>query len=290
MRAPCPRLLAVLALALVTACSTVSLGYRNAPLLASLWVGRVFDLPDAQADAVRASLDETWRWHVGSPRESLVVLMREAADRLDRPVSEADVDWAFDALNLQSDRLGEVFARDLAARWPAMDAAQVAELEAHLAERRAELAEILAEGDANAQALRRTEKLIDDLEDWFGYVTDAQQVYMVRSEAMHLDQRLWLNERARRHAQLVAVLKHNPPEGLYEWIARWRESRPAAVSAEAARRRDIYRQFWAGLLARAEPAQIAHAQRRLRGWADDLASIEVPADLAARGDATCRAC
>ena len=75
---------------------------------------------------------------------------------------------------------------------------------------------------------------------------------------------------------------------LYEvitWIARWRDSRPPQIVAEWTRREAIYQRFWVGLLAMAEPEQIAHAQARLRGWADDLASIEVPTELAARGDA-----
>jgi hypothetical protein len=273
-----------------SACSTVSLGYRNAPLLASLWVGRVFDLPTAQSDAVRAALDETWRWHVGAPRQELIGLLRETAARLDRPVTASDVAWAFDQFDRSSDRVSDVFARDLVKRWPAMDAEDITALEAHLAERRAEFADTLKEGDADAQALRRTDELVDELEDWFGHVTDAQQVYIVRSAAMHLDPSVWLAERARRHRELVAVLKRNPPEGLYDWIARWRETRPPQVVAEWARREAIYQRFWVELLAMAEPDQIAHAQARLRGWADDLAAIDVPTELAARGDAPCPAC
>ncbi len=273
----------------VSACSTVSLGYRNAPLLASLWVGKVFDLPSAQADAVRASLDATWRWHVGAPRQALIGLLRETAARLDRPVTAADVAWAFAEFDRSSDQASEVFARDLVQRWPAMAAADIAALGAHLAERRAELADKLANEDAQGRALRRTQELVDDLEDWFGYVTDAQQIYIVRSEAMQLDQHLWIGERARRHAELLDVLKLNSRPRLYDWIARWRAQRPPLVAAEWARREAIYRRFWVGMLQRAEPDQIAHAQARLRGWADDLAAIEmpaeVPAEVALRGNA-----
>ncbi len=283
-------LLVMVSICSLVACSKISLGYRNAPLLATLWVDDVFDLPGAQSDAVRAALDETWDWHVGTPRLELIALMRETADRLDRPVREADVAWAFDAFDRHSDALGRVFATQLARRWPAMTLNEATDVEQHLAARRAELAEELADNTLEQQALQRTEKLVDDLEDWFGEVTDAQQVFIVRNEAMRLDRHIWLRERERRHGELIDIIKRNDVAALEDWVANWREHRPAAVVAETQRREVIYRRFWTDFLNRATPAQIAHVQRRLREWATELASVEVPEKLAQGQDALCTTC
>lgn len=274
----------------LAACSAISLGYRNAPLLASLWVDDVFDLPDAQSEAVRDALDDTWDWHVGAPRLELIALMRQTADRLDRPVTEADVGWAFDAFDRHTETLGRIFAARLATRWPAMTVEGAREVEQHLAERRAELAEELASKTLDQQALQRTEKLVDDMEDWFGEITDAQQVFIVRNEALRLDRHLWLRERERRHGELVAIFERNDVTALEDWVANWRARRPADVVAETERREVIYRRFWSDFLNQASPAQIAHAQRRLRDWADELASVEVPDKVARRQDATCLTC
>lgn len=283
-------LLVVMSICTLAACSKISLGYRNAPLLATLWVDDVFDLPSAQSDAVRAAFDDTWAWHVGTPRLALIALMRETADRLERPVTEADVGWAFGAFDRHADDIGRVFASRLAQRWTGMSTEEADEVAAHLAERRAELAEELSEDSIDQQALKRTEKLVDDMDDWFGDVTDAQQVFIVRNEALRLDRRLWLQERERRHGELIAIFKRNDVAALEDWVANWRERRPEAVVVETERREAIYRRFWSDFLNQASPAQIAHAQRRLRTWADDLAGVEVPTELAQRQDAACATC
>jgi len=274
----------------LTACGRISLGYRHAPLLASLWVDEVFDLPGAQSDAVRAAFDATWDWHVEAPRRALVALMREAADRLDRPVDEADVGWVLDALDRQTGALERVFATRLVSRWPAMSAEEVAGVAQHLAERRTKLSAELAEAEPEQRALEQTEKLVDELEGWFGEVTDAQQIYIVRHEAMRLDRHIWLRERERRHGELVDILARNDLAALKDWIAHWREQRPTDVVAETQRRDRIYRRFWTGLIHMAEPAQIAHAQHRLRAWAEDLAAVDLPGQLAAPQDDACATC
>lgn len=283
-------LLLLVSIFTLAACSAISLGYRNAPLLASLWVDDVFDLPDAQSDAVREALDDTWDWHVGAPRLALIRLMRETADRLDRPVTEADVGWAFDAFDRHTDEIGRIFADRLAQRWRGMSVGEADDVAAHLAERRAELAEELSEKTIDQQALKRTEKLVDDMEDWFGEVTDAQQVFIVRNEALRLDRRIWLEERERRHGELIDIFKRNDVAALEDWVANWRERRPADVVVETERREAIYRRFWSDFLNQASPEQIAHAQRRLRTWADELAGVEVPTRLAQRQDAACATC
>ncbi|QID18842.1 hypothetical protein G3580_15160 [Nitrogeniibacter mangrovi] len=273
-------------------CSTVSLGYRNAPLIAAWWIDERFDLPGPQQDAVRAALDATWQWHVAHARAELVGLMDEAATRLGRPVGEADVEWVFAAMEGHARAVGRHFGDELAARWPRMTPAQLSALDAHLAERRAEWAQTRADESPEQRVQRRTEQIVDELTDWFGELTDAQQIYIARSEAVRLDDTLWQRERVRRQAQLLDILRHDPPEGLAAWIPDPPQDRPPAVAAEAVRQRAVYRRFWVGLLAMAQPAQIAHAQSRLREWADDLAAVApMPTRVARRrDDATCQTC
>jgi hypothetical protein len=273
-----------------SACSMVSLGYRNAPMLAQWWLDARFDFPDPQRQAIRAALDDTWRWHAGPPREALVELMREASGRLARPVTEADVEWAFDAMEIHAQGVGQRFATDLVARWPAMDAPALAALEAHLAERRAEQADERAQETEAQRLARRTAQIVDELENWFGQVSERQAAFIARSEAVRLDEAVWQRERARRHQRLLDILRQHPPAGLVPWLADWRGSRPAPVAAEADRQRAVYRRFWVDLLAMAEPAQREHARRRLDDWADALAAITPPTAVAARQDASCATC
>ena len=291
MRSVIVILMAASVLLWASACSKVSFGYRNAPLIAAWWIDDVFDLPEAQHDAVRAALDDTLRWHSGTPREELVGLMRSAAARLAHPLRDADVEWAFTAMETHARQVGRHFGEQLADRWPAMSAEALAALDARLARRRAELAHKRADESAQMAVKRRTERIVDELEDWFGPLTAAQQVYIARHAAVRLDERVWQRELARRHARLLEILHTRPPQGLATWIADVRAGRPPEVADVAARQRTVYRAFWVGLFARAEPAQIARAQSRLTAWADDLAAVApMPSTLARRQDADCATC
>ena len=163
-------------------------------------------------------------------------------------------------------------------RLPALDAQELARIDARLAERQRDYAEKRLGKDEKAQQQRRRERTEEAAEDWFGTVSAVQRALVARSiESGAFDDRVWVAERASpagsstlrgglnkvggtqqagafaalvfRLAARPRALRYRPP------------SQPSArpASCQVARHDEV-----------ATPAQRQHLRERLLGWADDL--------------------
>ena len=278
-RSACGWLALLLAGLVLAACSSVSMGYRGAPTLAGWWIDRQLDLPAAHREALDRALDETHRWHAGAPRQALAAILRDAAQRLERPVNEADLREVIAALEAHADEVSTHFANALLPRLPALDAQELARIDARLAERQRDYAEKRLGKDEKAQQQRRRERTEEAAEDWFGTVSAVQRALVARSiESGAFDDRVWVAERARRQQALVDALRGglNKVGGtqqagaLQRWFSDWRRDRSAAVSAAIAAQRQASIVLWLDMIDAATPAQRQHLRERLLGWADDL--------------------
>ena len=85
------------AVAVLAACSTVQLAYRQAPNLSYWWIDRQLDLNDAQEALVRQDVDAFFAWHrqQGLPELTSQLRRWQAQARNDWTVDQVcrDVDW-----------------------------------------------------------------------------------------------------------------------------------------------------------------------------------------------------
>ena len=116
---------------------------------------------------------------------------------LERPVNEADLREVIAALEAHADEVSTHFANALLPRLPALDAQELARIDARLAERQRDYAEKRLGKDEKAQQQRRRERTEEAAEDWFGTVSAVQRALVARSiESGAFDDRVWVAERA----------------------------------------------------------------------------------------------
>ena len=272
--------LLVAGVAVLTGCSSVSLGYRNAPTLASWWIDSHLDLPSEHHAAVERALVEVHVWHAGAPREALVALLRDAAQRVAGPVEAADVSRLTQALEAHADAVSTRFAQALLPQLPPLATGELERIATRVGERQREYAEAHLEGSLAERQQRRRERIEDAVDDWFGSVTAVQREVIAHTvDRGDFDDRLWIAERERRLNNLLAALAEDPRENaiaqrerLARWFSDWRRDRSPAVVAAFARQRAASIRLIVALIDAATPAQREHLQNRLHDWADDLDS------------------
>ncbi len=272
--------LTLLLLAALAGCSSVSMGYRNAPTLAGWWIDSHLDLPSEHHAAVERALDEVHVWHAGAPREALVALLRDADQRLAGPFMADDARELVAALEAHADMVSTRFAQALLPQLPPLTPAELERVASRVAERQSEYADEHLEGTVAERQQRRRERIEDSVDDWFGSVSAVQREVIAHTiDRGGFDDGLWIVERERRLKSLLAALGGDPRENAIEqrerlerWFSDWRRDRSPEVVAAFARQREASIRLMVALIDAATPAQHEHLRNRLRDWADDLDS------------------
>ena len=270
--------LALLLLSALAGCSSISMGYRNAPTLAGWWIDSHLDLPSAHHAAVERALDEVHVWHAGAPRAALVSLLRDVEQRFAGPVEADDVGEFVAGLEAHADRVSARFSQALLPQLPPLTPAELERVASRVAERQREYAEKHLDGTIEARRERRRERIEDSADDWFGSVSAVQREVIAQTiERGSFDDRLWIAERERRLRNLLAALGGDSQENAIEqrerlerWFNDWRRDRSPEVVAAFARQRAASIRLMVALVDAATPAQREHLRNRLRDWADDL--------------------
>jgi hypothetical protein len=266
------RLVAACLALLLAACSATELAYNNAGTLIRWQATRYLDLKNAQSEEFDARLGTFLAWHRAEALPLYARLAGEAAGRLERGASLADMVWGYDAIRQQA---REGLRRAGAETGDFLDRlapAQIAYMEQRFAEDNAKFAREFLEGTPEEIRARRLKRLTHTLEDWLGELTDAQRERVRQfSEAAPLTGELRDRERRRRQAEFLAMLRaRQSARRLADWAAEWDRGRePAFTRAN--------REFTDGLLAlladlerTLSPGQRAMAVARLREYARDF--------------------
>ena len=261
-------LLLALVLAL-TGCSALSFVYMNAATLGVLWIDRALDLPSAHRALLGDAAEAVHSWHKGQPARDLARFLREARQRLAKPIDQSDGEWivanAQEQVRLVGERLAIVFGPCM----PPLSAEEVARIERRLAERREEFAEEIGVGDPDRERRLRVERIEEAIDEWLGSVTPVQREIVLASPAvLRFDPSLWLAERARREANLVqALTRRDGGEALQAWFNDWLSGRPPEAAAELDAQRADAIAMWVAVFNTATAEQRAHLLDRLDNWA-----------------------
>jgi hypothetical protein len=197
----------------LASCSAIRVTYNNADLWLRWTANRYFDLQPSQAEELRMRIARLHQWHRAHELPLYVELLRAAAARVNRGLTDQDVAWGAEAVRGRYRALVARGASEFAPLLVALRPEQIAHLENRFAEDNQKYAKRFLSGDEKRRATARTDRIAGHLNDWIGKLTDAQEQRvsaMVRSTPTLAEN--GLAERRRHQAELLDILRsdHRP--------------------------------------------------------------------------------
>lgn len=284
------------ALALLTGCSALRMGYGQAPQLAWWWIDGYLDFDRAQQPRVRAALDQWFDWH----RQTQ---LPDYAGVLARLRAEAAADVSPAQVCRWNERLRERIEPALERVLPAaaeialtLTPAQLQHLEQRVAKANEQFRREQLPPDPAERLATATERLLDRYESFYGRLDDAQRRLVVESAAASpYDPAAWAAEREDRQRELLAALRRIVAERpdparvqatLRTLARRFDGSAQGALQAQRLRLAQHHCETIARLHNSATAAQRQHLRRKLGGWEGDLRALAAEAAPAlAQGEA-----
>jgi hypothetical protein len=264
-------------------CSTLQLGYNQAPLLAHWWLGRYADFTSEQSARIRASLDDWHTWHRGSQllvyADELAQLRRQATDNLSaeqmcRTWSQWQRHFALAAMQALPPA-GDI-ARTLSAE-------QLRQIERHQARQLAEAKADFLQPTAAERQEAGFDRALKRAEQVYGRLDDAQRT-LLRDALMRspFDPERWIAARQGRQQAFLAQLRAWQQEpldrpaaeaGLRRLVADSLTPGDAAQAAYQRRLTEFNCALAAQLHNSTTSAQRRAAASRLAGWEQDLRAL-----------------
>jgi hypothetical protein len=270
-------------IALLAGCSALRLGYGQGPTLGYWWMDRYVDFDAAQSDRVRKGLDEWFRWHRTQRLGELTNQLARAQRELQGPMTAAQAcAWT----ELISSRVSEGIDQalpTLAEVALTLQPAQLQKMERRYARSNAELSEELLTGTPAERLEAAVKRATERAEFFYGRLDEAQRVVVVQGVAASpFDAAVWMAERKARQQDILSSLRRWRGEGAS--MVQVQQGIKDLLQQNQRSSREAYRSYQKRLLAyncafaanvhnATTPSQRAHAQRKLKGWEDDLRNI-----------------
>lgn len=264
---------------LLAGCSAVRLAYDNADLYLQYRAGRYLDLHGESGEALRQELRERiasfFAWHRREALPQYARIAEEAAARVGKGLSRADLVWGYDSAVAHARESLRAAAERIAPLLDRLGPEQLEHIEAGFAEDNREFAVEHLRGDEQERRKRRARRVEERLEDWVGNLSRAQ-VERVRqfSERAPLLGELQDRDRRRLQAEVLDIVRRREAATrLADRLADWRRGRERAYGAA---REAVREELFALLLdldRTLSPEQRSRAQQALRAYAADFASL-----------------
>lgn len=293
MSAPARRFVLASVSLLLTACSSLQLGYNNADTLLAHSLDSYLALDDEQQQLARERIGALHRWHRSTQLGGYAQLLADAQRKVAGPVSATDVREFGAAMNRQLAAIGEQAAADLARLALTLQPAQIERLDEKLARDASKARRELVRSTGAESLDQRVDRYVERAQEWFGTLSAAQRQLIRESFAQRPDaQESWVQERERRSRDLVAVLSRiraeRPPLDtaagwLRDYFAQLDEPRQPERRAHRARQRQDHAELLAQLVNSASLAQRAALVKRLRGHAADFNALAAQGAANGRG-------
>jgi len=272
------RLLWILGLAvLLSACSSLRLGYQQLPRLASWWVDDYVDLDRAQ----QAQFDQAWAqlqaWHRRDELPRLQALLARAEQALQAGSLDTRELAALEAgLALSLERTLTHAAPLAAPLLASFTPGQWAELQQAVAEKQARWWRE-HQGSDDRRRREREKAFVRSLNRWLGDLSRAQETLArERASRWPVDAEAWRQQRVARQADALAGLRHwaaGQTELGVQHLMRAANQVPGTRSpAEQALRGAVAADTLA-VLALAETAQRRGTHQRWAEWREELGRL-----------------
>lgn len=265
-------------------CSSVRFTYNHGDTLLYWWLNAYLDLDSEQGGAVKRDIDHLFSWHRKTQLRDYAQLLANAQRQLAGNPSLADLQTDYQDIKARSERLAMKALPELADLARSVRPEQIAQMEKRFAKNNDDYRKKFLKGDAQDRNKVRFKKSMEQFELWFGSFSSEQEAVLRRaSDARPLNNELWLDERIRRQARIVAVLRKVQQEKLNkeQTIAQLHTLISDIFDRFDAPERkpffDAYiestMQFILTAVRIATPQQKAHAQKRMQGWIDDFQTL-----------------
>lgn len=269
-------LVALAVLALLQGCSAVRVAYGNADTLLRWQANSYFDFHEGSAEELDRRIAAFLGWHRVAALPQYAKIAAEAAARVERRLSPADLDWFYAAVEGQAREGLRAAATEAAPLLDRLEPGQLEHFEQRLREENRKFARESLQGGLAERRERRLKRTLERLEDWFGTLGE-EQVALVRryNETAPMSIELRDRDRKRRQAELVAMLRaREARRRLPDWAADWDRGREPAYAAAFRESRAAYAGMIAALDRTLSAEQRRAAAARLRGFAADFEQLQ----------------
>jgi len=265
----------LLLLALLQGCSVTRLAYDNADLFLRWQANHYFDFQGEQIEELDRLLAAFLAWHRAKALPKYQRLADEAAARLSRGITPADLEWSYDAVQAQVRETLGAAAAEAAGLLDRLSPAQISHLEQRFAEGNRKFAKEYVQGPMKEREQERIKRNLERLEEWFGSLNAAQTERVRRYGARApLAAELRERDRQRRQAEFVAILRgREAGRRLARWAQDWEAGREAAYVDAARMVRAEYVDLLLDLDRSLSAEQRAHAVARMKKFATLFESL-----------------
>jgi hypothetical protein len=276
MRATALRIAAVAAMLLLSACSVTRIAYDNADTLLRWQANSYFDFQGEQSDELDRRLATLLAWHRARALPQYARLAEDASVRVQRGVKREDLEWGYDSVKAQVREALGAAAAESAALLDRLSPRQITHLERRLAEENRKFAKELMQGTVEERDQRRVKRNVEQLEEWFGTLDEAQVERVRRYSARApFSAELRDRDRKRRQAELVAMLRaREAKQRLVQWMQAWDQGREPAYADAARATEDEYFDLLLDLGRMLSPVQREACADRLRKYAALFDSLQ----------------
>ncbi|WP_194755676.1 DUF6279 family lipoprotein [Aliidiomarina indica] len=166
----------LVAVLVLSACSSRQLGYRYAEQLVSWQVGRIVSLTSEQRQQLRSETDALLQWHAETQLpEYMLVLNRAYRDANSKEISTEDLEYYEEQLYVFWLAVRKALVEPSVRLLKTLSDEQVAELIDHIQERRNERAEENLDLSDSERVAKRKDRMLDQIRDNMGRPTRQQQ-------------------------------------------------------------------------------------------------------------------
>lgn len=267
--------LALAAVSLLAACSALRLAYDNADVYVKYRAGQFLDVKGAQDHELAQRIDSFFAWHRASALPAYARTAEEAAARIGKGLSRADLVWGYDSFVAHARQSLRGAAERVAPLLDRLTPEQLAYMEKGFAEENRRFAGDHLRGSDGERRKRRAERVEERLEDWVGGLSDAQvQRVRLYSERAPLVDELRQRDRRRLQARVLDMARARRAQRELPALAgSWPDGREAAYAKASEAAREEYYALLLDLDRSMTPEQRARAQRTLRRYAADLVRL-----------------
>lgn len=273
-------LLCAACLLLTGGCSTVRIAYNNLNTVATWMAHDYFDLDAAQRDEFARRFERLHAWHRREELPEYIRFLENIRQRTARGLRADDVLWVVDGLKQHYARIAAHSAADAADLLATLTPAQAASFRLQLVKSNRKFRETHRSDDGKAARRKALERrALEQLHDWVGPLTDAQEKQVIGLLQVPLVDELRHRDRLRRQREFFTLLelRHGDraefTRRVRDWLVNWESGRNAAD----ARLVDAAWQARAGYYAAVDRLLTAEQRRhllyRLQDYIDDLSAL-----------------
>ena len=269
---------------LLSACSALQLAYKQADTLILFYVGRYVDLSDEQSKVAKLRLKELLAWHRSTELPRYVNVLDATSPQVLDDLSATQVCSLGDEVRTALVRTVEKALPAVGEIVVTLNDEQLADIKKKLIKNNKKYDDDYRTGSPEQRWKKRMKRVIDALEDEYGNLSTAQEEAvsdLLKPSPWNVDD--WARERELRQAEVLGILKASQggvavkaAADIQGYLLRGLSpTEPAAKERVAAYTR-FNCEFNAQVHKLTTPEQRAHAQKKLKKYADDFRALAKP--------------